>query len=157
MPFLVSSGNLEPEEITSYELAYQAYRHNHRSTLNLKLFREDIKNLISQINLPNPNPLSPNLFDLINTDEAQIEGFEASFDHKFLNSIRLVSGYSYQTVESNNIADQYSMSVPENSLFLMFIYNMQYNFSISFNYYYYDEFRWLDSSDSLDISKLDTH
>ncbi len=157
-PFIVSSGNLEPEQITAYEISYQAYDSGTNSNFSIKLFRESVKDLISRVEIDFPEgmpTLIPTVIDLRNTDNALSRGIEVGWDKKFNNDTRLTMSYAHINISSNNLAAQYDRSAPRDTFSLLFSKQVKPQTRISFDLYHQSKIRWLDSRDQFRTNKLD--
>ncbi|MCW8957368.1 MAG: TonB-dependent receptor, partial [Gammaproteobacteria bacterium] len=139
--FIISSGNLDSEEITSIELGYVAQLLKNRLILDFKLFKDRTDQLIASINdvyAPDDNfdtiPVigdepSPIADDFQNGFKTESIGFETSFDYHYSKDFRIYGYYAYIDIEAKsfnpatNPADirRLEVSAPANSYGLILI------------------------------------
>lgn len=101
----VGNENLEPAEITSYELGYHASLVRKKLSFDLKLFREDLRGLITLDENSIPNPDDPWLEEYeiyANATDAHIHGAEANLEFFPMHDTRVVVSRSYTKIKSQN-------------------------------------------------------
>jgi outer membrane receptor for ferrienterochelin and colicin len=89
IPVLHGSSNLNPEEITSYELGYQGWYFKHRLRLRIDLFYNHISNLINTGGDP---------VEFFNGPNADIHGGEAGFEYLATTWLSTFANFSYQDI-----------------------------------------------------------
>lgn len=90
---VTGSSALQPEQIVSYEAAYQGWFLQHRLRLRADLFFNHISNL-QQPRATGPAPTDPTT--VINTGLADIYGGEAGFEYLASSWLSVFANYSYQ-------------------------------------------------------------
>ena len=101
----VGNENLKPGRITSYELGYHASLVRKKLSFDLKLYREDLRDLITLDENSIPNPADPLLEEYeiyANATDAQIDGAEANLEFFPLRNTRVIVSRSYTKIKSQN-------------------------------------------------------
>jgi len=79
-PLWKSSGGLDPERIDAYEFGFMGYLGDSRSQYDLKVFREEIRDMVSyptDLNFPKPYAnLPPEALVFENIDQVRLQGYE---------------------------------------------------------------------------------
>ncbi|MCW9013976.1 MAG: TonB-dependent receptor [Gammaproteobacteria bacterium] len=164
--FVISSGNLESEEITSYELGYIAQLLNKKLTLDFKLFKDETDNLIGVVEdvfAPDDNydvafggESSPIADDWQNSFRTEMEGLETSFNYQHSKDFRVYGYYAYIDIQAemfNPLARthdirRFTVSAPTNSYGLMLIKHWQNNLHTSLSYFRVGDMDWMDRTGS---------
>ena len=159
--FAISAGDLEPEEIQSYELGYIGDLLPHKLLIEAKLFREELDNLIA---VPFNNTIDEPFFNngtlyWVNGGDAIIKGIEGQvkylYQPKTLFSVQL----SYAEAEgkvlermtpSGNTYDDLEDGVPEKTISVLGSHTFANDTQLSATYYYMDKVEWLGSGDEVD-------
>lgn len=100
-PFL-SSGGLEPERITSREIGYVGNLAAASLTLDLRLFRDDLDDLIRTTPRPFPPAVNGATTSFENGDSATIQGAEAQIRWRPWAGSQLLFNYAHIDVDSPN-------------------------------------------------------
>lgn len=152
---IVALGDLEPETIEAWEIGYNRQVPEHRARFDLKLYHEEIKDLIDTTR--NPLVLEDNDFNDTTTAYANRRGaniagleIETSIDPRPDTTLRL--GYGYANVWN---AERDADSVPKRTLSLMLIHRLSPADTLSAEYYYVDDMTWMDTHDNVPIRRLD--
>lgn len=164
---VMATQEVEPEEITSYEIGYVYQKPNSPLSLDLKLFREELRDLISPFPLvygvhpivaaigdPYPELSPPSSFPYFmtfgNLDSVDIEGFEAQIDYTPTRESRLRFAYAYLDPDGTDNSTWpglyedyiYDISMPLHSASLMAFYLPRDGVQVSAAYYWVDSMRW---------------
>ncbi len=91
---LTGSKNLDPEQITSYELSYQGWFFKHKVRGRIDLFFNHISDLIGSVDVP----VGSSSFVFANGGEADIYGGEVSLEYWPLPWLSGFLNYSYQQI-----------------------------------------------------------
>ncbi|VAX06519.1 hypothetical protein MNBD_GAMMA25-1919 [hydrothermal vent metagenome] len=145
-PIVYDAGTLEPERINAYEIGYLGRFPRYGASLDLKLYRENIRNLItlaaadSEGNLP---------YHFANLDNAKTRGFEATLGLSPNQKFRMALSYSYARIEATDVRNttQYSNSSPDNSFSLQIIQRFPHDFQGSLNVFYNSTMKQLETED----------
>lgn len=101
----VGNSNVNPEEITAYELGYHANLIRQKISLDIKLFHEKLRELITLDGNSIINPSDPLLgryetYD--NLTDADINGVEANAEFFPMQNTRVIASRSYTKINSEN-------------------------------------------------------
>jgi iron complex outermembrane receptor protein len=123
----LSPGDLKEEHIRSRELGYYSLWMNRRLALDIKLFRDDLDNLISQ-------NLTLGYFEPNNAANLKQQGFETEADFSISEQLRLRLGYAL--INSSSAESNEKDLTPHKSGSAALIYNFAPDWQISTFYYY---------------------
>lgn len=101
----VGNDDLNPEEITSYEIGYHANIIRRKISFDLKLFHEELRELITsdQTNVPDPTDLYDGEYEIFgNLTDADINGIETNLEFYPLQDTRVIFSHSYSKIDSKN-------------------------------------------------------
>lgn len=103
----LSKGNIntKPEEVISYEAAYHANLIRKKLSFDLKLFHEELRDLITPDENSVNNPADPLLGEYVvydNATDAHINGVEANLEFFPLQNTRVILSRSYTDIKSKN-------------------------------------------------------
>lgn len=101
----VGNRNINPEKITSYEVAYHANFIRKKLSFDLKLFYEQVRDLITIDDNTIPQPadiLDGEILAYDNLTDANIRGVEANLDFTPLTNTRLILSRSLTNIDSKN-------------------------------------------------------
>ncbi|VAX14409.1 hypothetical protein MNBD_GAMMA24-2248 [hydrothermal vent metagenome] len=140
------ASKLTPERILAYEVGYLGRFPRYRASLDLKLYREYINNLISLAaadaagNLP---------YHFANQDNVKTAGLEATFSFKPNNKLRLEFSYAYARIQSTDVRNttQYANSSPDDSFSLQIIQRFSHDYQSSLNVFYHSIMKQLATED----------
>lgn len=130
----VGNPDLDAESIRSVELGYLYSRND--MTLDLRLFQDDMDNLIRPIEDPMTMVSS-----WIGDGEVRLRGAEAQLDWRPTDRARLLASYSYVDAESDE--PDLEDSTPRHTASLFGSYRLDDGWQLSAGYYYTSPFRWL--------------
>lgn len=164
---VLATEELKPEEITSYEIGYVFQKPSSPFSMDLKLFREELRNIISPYPLifglhpivaalgdpyPKLNPPSsfPYFITFGNLDSVDIQGLEAQFEYAPTRESRIRFSYAYLDPDGTDNSTLpglyedyiYDISMPKHSASLMAFYLPSDNIQLSAAYYWVDSMRW---------------
>ncbi len=156
-----TSGNVDSEEITSYELGWVAQLLDHKLMLDFKLFRDISTDLIADIpfigtvpeeNIDQIEPGSIGATDIANAAETRIQGFEAYSDYHIDSDLRLYGFLSYAEIEAtkinqhaeDSVVGRLEESVPRRSYGAMLMKQWPDMFNTSLAIYHVSDMDWLD-------------
>lgn len=169
---------LKPEEVTTYEIGYLGDFKHLRSSLDVRIFQENIPNVIRTVS----QPLSPGNCDTIdypdcgkadssfNAQHVKIEGIEYQwrwqpFDEtKLIFSqahIRIKTGLNDYPIGTTDINDQNKLltqaihSAPSRSSSLMLMQKLPYGIDASVMYYTVDAIKWSLNTSNTAYKRLD--
>ena len=165
--FVISSGDLESEEIKSIELGYISQLLDDKLIIDVKIFKDRTDNLISEINdafapddnfdVPfDPDETSPVADDWQNAFKSKIEGIETSFNYKVTKDFRIYGYYAYINIEAtqfnpaadSRIVRRLNVSAPSDSYGLMLIKHWTNKLDTSISYFRVGEMDWTDRTGS---------
>lgn len=152
---LLSSGNIKRERITATELGYFGEFYRRRLQLDLKLFYEEVRDLITDTPTGQPSLLAGSTADFTNTDSVRSSGVEAQLDWRPAPLSLLRLGYSHINMDSSDRLENYSESAPQNSYTLFASHRFPKRVDASLAYHYTDEMEWLEWNPIDSISRLD--
>lgn len=151
---MYSAGGLEPESIDSIELGYLRQASD-RITVDVKLYRDEIENLISYTTFRHadlPFYLQPDDFDqelklMDNYDRARIKGAELSLDFHATAQTRLWLAYAYTDIQATQNTNQvkYTRTAPFNQVSLLAMHDFSDTVAGSLGLYYLDEMQAWES------------
>lgn len=119
-------GDLEQEQMRSYELGYNGHFHNLGLAIDVKAFYDEIDNMISQ-------PLQVVNFEPDNSSSTRFTGIETQADWRLTAQDRLRVTYAYVDFFASNELDQ--RLTPRNSGSLAWLRNWAGNIDSSIIYY----------------------
>lgn len=131
---------LMPETIVSRELGYIGNFPAAHLSLDIKLFQDEIKGLISagQTSYAADN-VDGKTRQFLNGDNATIHGAETQIKYAPHNSTQVILSYAYTNLSSSNYWIRYSTTAPTNSLSLLAMQNLPGNLRGSLGYYQTDK------------------
>jgi iron complex outermembrane receptor protein len=137
--YVLGNDELEPEEITSYEVGYQGKLHE-RVKMQANLFYNDIEQIIDKVTK------SPTLTVWENTYNARAAGYEIGVDLLIAEWLSLSANYSYQKVENRETNEKIDLS-PENKFNARLDWRLDNGLSGQVSYHFVDNSRltWVES------------
>ena len=128
--YFFDNGSIESETVDSYEIAWVGNDAAKQLFYDFKIFREDVKGLISYDNATYPDfDNQAAYFD--NFDDIQITGFEGSLDYRPNRDVRIYFSYANIHIDSDDIEDDYSNAAPEHSATLLSMFKLPHKFTTS--------------------------
>jgi iron complex outermembrane receptor protein len=163
--------DLDPEEITSFEIGYLGQFPDINMTVDIRAFREEISELIAEArdySYPVVSPLFSGVFSSFNSGWLDIEGAEIQIQYRPATNSLIHAGYSRMHAEGQEARrinalgdiDDYrntAKQVPEESFNFLVSHRFPYGIQASAAYYYMGRLKWggdgadLPSYDRLDL------
>lgn len=163
--FFLTEDDLDPEEITLYEVGYLGKFPKHGVMLDVRLYKERISDIIT--NIDNENIDGPSLFSIpgaqsyVNDGSLKIYGLELELSYKPTPRTLLHFGYNVSNAKGEQLrriyADQSTRqldlqeSVPEQTFSLLAGYRFENGIEVSSAYYYVDPMEWLYDGDHIPV------
>ncbi len=140
------ANKLVPERILAYEVGYLGRFPHYRASLDLKLYHEYIRNLISLAaadaagNLP---------YHFANQDNAETQGLETTLSFKPNHKLRLEFSYAHAHIQASDVRNttQYTNSAPNDSFSLQIIQRFLQDYQGSLNVFYNSKMKQLATED----------
>jgi iron complex outermembrane receptor protein len=114
------AGDLENETIVSREISYVGEWLEHHATLDVKLFDDNVRNLIDLIGTRSGSPAETFPKNAVNGDDARERGVEGQLVWRPSNETMLLASASYIDIDSADNLDHYSTSAPRTTFHLLF-------------------------------------
>ncbi|MGD8573853.1 MAG: TonB-dependent receptor [Gammaproteobacteria bacterium] len=149
----LSSGNLEPEKITSYELGYVSSLMHGRLDVDTRVFSDHISDLITYYPIPYPDTFDGWALDFRNRDHATVRGAEMQLDYRPASSDRIVFNYAYTRLTSSDIDEHYSDSAPRHNVSILAMHHFDERWSGSAGFYYTSTMDGLDTGTTINPMK----
>jgi len=158
-----STGGLNPEKVTSFELGYHGLFLKNSLTLDIKLFRNEYDDLIDTLDIDTPifvtlngtavPPFSVNAGNEIkqfdNIHHANINGYEVELNYRPNKNNLLHLGYAYNHANvgqlNNNDVRNIQASVPKNTFNILVAHTTSDGLWLSAALYYTSSMEYLDS------------
>lgn len=152
-----SSGNLDTEKLTSYEIGYVGRAADVGLDMELRFFYEKLEDIVTSREI-HPNDLGimdvfntflPGedgyAFQFVNLDRAHVRGAESSLHYRPTRRDRLRFSYAYLRIDSTDRDPEYaySDSAPKHSFSLLATHRTPEGVEASAAYYYVDSMTWL--------------
>ncbi|HEX3123730.1 MAG TPA: TonB-dependent receptor, partial [Rhodanobacteraceae bacterium] len=113
------AGDLQPETILSREISYVAQWPEQHATLDVKLFDDDVNELIDLIGTRNDSAAQAFPKNAVNGDAARERGIEGQFVWRPSDATMVLASASYLNISSADLLDNYSTSAPRTSAHLL--------------------------------------
>ena len=134
------SGDLLPENVISREISYVAQWPEQHATLDVKLFDDNVRNLIDLIGTrDNPGATFPK--NAVNGDSAREIGIEGQFVWRPTTATLLSLSAAYLNIDSDDNLDNYSRSAPRTTLHLLASHRFADTWDASVNIHHQGAFR----------------
>lgn len=158
--YYATQGNLKPEKIDSVEFGYVFDFPEKALNGDLKIFRENIHDLMSDVSVPLASSHGlPNLTGdtrvFRNLDDATINGIEGQLEWRPNAKNRLIVGGSLLHTTSDDVAGEYSQSVPRGIADLLWIHRASDSLSTGLAYYYTDSCQYLGGDQIGAVNRID--
>jgi iron complex outermembrane receptor protein len=151
----LSSGGLEPETIESRDIGYFA-RVLGNLTLDARVYQDKLSGLIDIYPRPYPQDLvDSSADDFRNEFSARVNGLETQITYRPNFKDRIILGYAYTHIKSNEDRPNYSESAPQGSGSLLWMHSLSDRYQASLAYYYVGSMAFLDSKPVDPVSRLD--
>ncbi len=151
--FAFGEGDLSPEEIISYELGYVAALPVAHLSLDLKLYRDKVTDLVQGFRVPFMDLYDQKAFTFRNGNSATVRGIEVGADYRASRRTRLWVAYAYAEVDSPDLNEDLTHSAPRHTLSLLLSHRFPRRLSGSIAYYYVSEYEPLGTGDLLGPSR----
>jgi len=112
-------GDLLPETILSREISYVGQWPEQHATLDVKLFDDDVNELIDLIGTRNDSAAQAFPKNAVNGDAARERGVEGQFVWRPSDATMVLASASYLNISSADLLDNYSTSAPRTSVHLL--------------------------------------
>ena len=152
-PTWVGNHEIEPEEITSYELGLRSQLATGIES-DIKLFSYEINNhivsttVLVPVTLPPPiNVITASVPSNTNDESTRVEGVEVEFGYAVDRRLEINTGFS--VVDATSSFDEFEESIPDHTAFIAAQYRINSKHEVSGAIYYLDQISWLDSSDDI--------
>ena len=155
---IISSGNLNSEEITSYEFGYITQLMNRKLIIDINIFRDKTDQLIDLVeDVPAPDDNFDDVADdFQNAYQTTVNGLEVSVDYKPYSDFRIYGFYAYLDIiarafnpDANDRTDRrLEVSAPTNTYGLMLIKHWDNDFDVGLTYFRVGEMDWMDRTGS---------
>jgi iron complex outermembrane receptor protein len=146
---LTSSGDLDSEQIVSWELGYLRTDAARRLTLDARLFYDDIRELITYHPVPFADtfPAADGVaLDFRNHDAARVRGAEVSVDWRLDQLTRLRVNYSFADLWATDDDERYSTSAPRHIASAILTHSMP-RADLSLMWYWHTTMHGMDALD----------
>ena len=150
----LSHGQLENETMLSYELGYLLQLPDDQISLDLRLYRDRIKNAITLIKVPSVEIRDNYALDYDNRNEITVDGLDLELTYRPYRETRLVLTLAFMDGKANPLgADvvydkrHIEASIPDFSASLLAMHQFSSNWSASLAAYWVDDMFWLADSD----------
>jgi len=160
-----SDGNLRPEHMTSYELGFGSYSATHRVGYEIKLFREELRDVIAPYVDPTQSQdelLNYGTYKFTNDGSTTITGFEIQGRIQPTDTGLISVAYSYANaagyMRERVTPDQYhdmSLATPEHTLSLLLASSFAGNWRGSLGLYHVSHFEWPGAGDPVAYTTAD--
>ena len=150
---ILSSGGLKPEKMLSREIGYSVTSGGNIS-LDIRAYRDKLSGLIEGYERPYAADLiDSEVDDFRNIGNAVIYGIETQFSYRPSFKDRILLGYAYTRIESDN--NEYVNSAPKDSGSLLVIHALPKNYQASLGFYYVGTMAFLDANRAKPVRRLD--
>jgi iron complex outermembrane receptor protein len=162
--------DLEPEDITAFEIGYLGRFASLNASLDIRLFHERIRNVIPRIKdlgilgpgfIPHPN--APGALSYVNDGEVDINGFEMNLKFRPQPESMIQLGYSLANARGEQLkliladgTEQFmdlQGSVPQQTFSLLASHRFANGIELSGGFHYVDAMQWLGGGDSVPATK----
>jgi len=145
-------GGVRPETMTSYELGYLGRVPDWKTTLDVRLYRDRLNDVITQYNVASPDPFDNRAFSYRNEGEITIDGIDAELSYRPASDSRIALAFAYMQASGTQVANDTSknerdrlQTVPQYSGSLLALHRFPGDWYASFAYYRVGRMLWSDS------------
>ena len=149
---IFSLGGLTAERMNSVEFGYLGELAGPVLTVDLRLFRDRIRNLITELKIPFPDPRNGQAFSYRNEGEIDITGGDAQVIWRPSTMTRVVLSYARMhadasgiSAEANFTEEEHEQSVPAYTANLLAMHRFAGRWEASLNYHKVADMLWLGS------------
>jgi len=159
-------GDIKPEQLTSYELGFLHQSSDLPLTVDVKLYKEIIKDMITTYDF---DPASAGVADPVdgtaetfdNIDSVTVRGLEAQLEYRWGSYLRTFASYSHSLASgTDNDPEQYlySESIPMDIFSFMGMFRSDAGIRYSLTYTRVDSMQWLGWGDLIEAyDRIDFH
>jgi iron complex outermembrane receptor protein len=160
--------NPQPEKLTVYELGYGEHWKEANLTLDVRLFREEFRDMGNDVRKPRqPGEIRDPFFWSDQTGGWNVDGIEAQLDYRPGAGTRLVAAYSYADIEGRLIDrvdaggsvsrfEDLSDTTPQHTFSALLSHAFGPHWSASLALYHVDDMRWRgEGSQVEDYTRVD--
>ena len=148
---ILSSGGLKPERMLSQEIGYFASVSGNLS-LDIRAYHDKLSRLIEGYERYTAD-IDSRVGDFQNIGSAVITGIETQFSYRPSFKDRILLGYAYTRIKSDN--GSYINSAPKDSGSLLLIHALPNNYQVSSGFYYVGTMTFLDANRIKPVRRLD--
>jgi len=155
----VPAAELGSEKLETYELGYLGQWLDRRVLFDVRIYRDRLKDMITEIFVPEPDEFIPEkqAFSFANIGEFVVEGVDARLDWRLAPTTRLALTYAYADASGTDVGDpavrnqqRRLESVPEKTMSALLIHRFSPDWEVSAGYYRVGYMLWMGSGDELD-------
>lgn len=154
-----AAGGLSPERIFSREIGYIGQLDNAGSTLDVRAYHDQIKDIIWIDIVPAPGAVDNRTYSFMSDFHASHSGLESTLNYKFGARSNLTLNYTHQVAGADpsriaqipivnaqliDFANRYSRTVPRNSASILFSHESPGGMQYGAGFYHQDPVRLLD-------------
>lgn len=150
------AGNLASERLRSYEFGYFGWALNRQLAVDLRVYHNEIRRLITEIALPAPT-IDGEMLTYRNEGEAIVRGAELQLDYRPRSGSRIYFTFARMYIDADGFSDEaidneadQERSVPRFSGSLLLSQRFAGHWQASAAYYRAAAFDWLGSGDAVD-------
>ncbi|MDT8387878.1 MAG: TonB-dependent receptor [Thiogranum sp.] len=144
---LFDAGDIKSERITSWALGYIGNFPAVHTTLDARLFYDDLDDLITFERTAYAEGLGGTAQFFDNAGKARIKGIELSAQYQPGNGNRINISYTHQAIKSGTGDRQYDNAGPSDMLNLLGIHEFGRGYSASLGFYYLSKMKQLETND----------
>jgi iron complex outermembrane receptor protein len=148
---------LGSEKLESYELGYLGQWLDRRMFVDVRIYRDRLKDMITEIFVPAPSVISDRAFSHANFGEVVVEGVDTRIDWRLRSDTRLALTYAYADASGTNVTDpavrnqrRRLESVPDKTMSALLIHRFSPYWEASAGYYRVGYMLWMGRGDELD-------
>lgn len=161
----VPAPDLGAEKLQTYELGYLGQWLDRRVLFDVRVYRDRLKNMITEIFVPAPAELAveKQAFSFENIGEVVVDGVDARLDWRVTPATRLALTYAYADASGTDIAapavrnqQRRLESVPEETMSALLMHRLSPEWEAGVGYYRVGDMLWMGNGDELDgYARLD--
>ena len=168
VPSYISAGGLKPEKITSTEVGYLGRLVNYGLSLDVRVYRDEIENIITAYRPPKMNVFIPGVgtvqldyWGFKNDELITVTGVESQLRWSPASNTHFIFGHAYTHVVSHafdkGAAEDFERSSPNHIFNLLAMHGFGSGLNVSLGYYHVSEMRAMGDGEALGVNRrLDT-
>ncbi|TCV87348.1 TonB-dependent receptor plug domain-containing protein [Sulfurirhabdus autotrophica] len=164
IPRFINSGGLKPEEITTSEVGYLGQIPNYGLSIDLRFYRDEIKNVINQFQVSCPvtipgllQPVSFNCHSFRNDGLMTVDGIETQLRWSPEPKTQFILGNAYTRTVSyafdTGVAEDLQRSNPNHILSLLMMHGFSNGLDVSLGYYQVSDMHALGDGQALPTNR----